>query len=224
MLDRERGCETQLVDSRSQIVRYACARAWPERGSPAQGPSPSRRTASCAPSRALHLAAAARRLPRADQPAVVHARAARAASSAIDPRDRRRGDRPHPPGLGVGGPRAGPVPAHRVVVDGVHHWRAYSLTSDPARPDGCISITPKLVEEGKVSPYLVREARAGDARPASAASRATFVLPDATAGEDAVHQRRQRHHADHVHAARPRPHATSSTTSCTCTRRATPRT
>ena len=26
-----------------------------------------------------------------------------------------------------------------VVVDGVHHWRAYSLTSDPGRPDGCIS-------------------------------------------------------------------------------------
>src|ERR1700754_3682277 len=32
-----------------------------------------------------------------------------------------------------------------VVVDGVHHWRAYSLTSDPGRPDGCISITPKLL-------------------------------------------------------------------------------
>jgi stearoyl-CoA 9-desaturase NADPH oxidoreductase len=48
-----------------------------------------------------------------------------------------------------------------VVVDGVHHWRAYSLTSDPGRPDGCISITPKLVDEGVVSPYLVRQARPG---------------------------------------------------------------
>jgi stearoyl-CoA 9-desaturase NADPH oxidoreductase len=48
-----------------------------------------------------------------------------------------------------------------VVIDGVHHWRAYSLTSDPGRPDGCISITPKLVEEGKVSPYFVREAKPG---------------------------------------------------------------
>jgi stearoyl-CoA 9-desaturase NADPH oxidoreductase len=46
-------------------------------------------------------------------------------------------------------------------VDGVHHWRAYSITSDPGRPDGCISITPKLVESGKVSPYLVRTARRG---------------------------------------------------------------
>ena len=46
-------------------------------------------------------------------------------------------------------------------VNGIHHWRAYSITSDPGRPDGCISITPKLVESGKVSPYLVRTARRG---------------------------------------------------------------
>ena len=48
-----------------------------------------------------------------------------------------------------------------LVVDGVHHWRAYSLTSDPGRPDGCISITPKLVPEGKVSPHLTRVAKPG---------------------------------------------------------------
>src|SRR5918997_7018455 len=35
-----------------------------------------------------------------------------------------------------------------IVVNGVHHWRAYSLTSDPDREDGFISITPKLVDEG----------------------------------------------------------------------------
>jgi ferredoxin-NADP reductase len=46
-------------------------------------------------------------------------------------------------------------------VNGIHYWRAYSITSDPDRPDGCISITPKLVEAGKVSPYLVRAARPG---------------------------------------------------------------
>src|ERR1700730_5266030 len=46
-------------------------------------------------------------------------------------------------------------------VNGIHHWRAYSITSDPGRPDGCISITPKLVATGKVSPYLVRTARPG---------------------------------------------------------------
>ncbi len=48
-----------------------------------------------------------------------------------------------------------------VVVDGIHHWRAYSLTSAPDRADGCISITPKLVDAGRVSPHLVRAARPG---------------------------------------------------------------
>jgi ferredoxin-NADP reductase len=48
-----------------------------------------------------------------------------------------------------------------VVVDGVFHWRAYSLTSSPEREDGWISITPKLVDAGKVTPYLVRQAKAG---------------------------------------------------------------
>jgi ferredoxin-NADP reductase len=48
-----------------------------------------------------------------------------------------------------------------LVVDGVVHWRAYSLTSDPDRDDGCISITPKLVDEGVVSPYLVKQCKPG---------------------------------------------------------------
>ena len=47
------------------------------------------------------------------------------------------------------------------IVDGVHHWRAYSLTSDPDREDGYISITPKLVQEGVVTPYLLNEAKPG---------------------------------------------------------------
>ncbi|MBJ8344741.1 ferredoxin reductase [Antrihabitans sp. YC2-6] len=49
-----------------------------------------------------------------------------------------------------------------VVIDGVFHWRAYSLTSDPNPPDGLVSVTPKLVENGTVSPYLVREIARGD--------------------------------------------------------------
>jgi ferredoxin-NADP reductase len=64
-----------------------------------------------------------------------------------------------------------------VVVDGIHHWRAYSLTSDPGRPDGCISITPKLVDEGKVSPYFVRHARPGEIVRLGGVE-GTFVLPD----------------------------------------------
>ena len=64
-----------------------------------------------------------------------------------------------------------------VVVDGVHHWRAYSITSDPGRPDGFISITPKLVATGKVSPYLVRHAHPGTIVRLGGVE-GTFTLPD----------------------------------------------
>ena len=64
-----------------------------------------------------------------------------------------------------------------IVVDGVHHWRAYSITSDPGRPDGFISITPKLVERGKVTPYLVRHAHPGTIVRLGGVE-GTFTLPD----------------------------------------------
>lgn len=48
-----------------------------------------------------------------------------------------------------------------VDIDGVRHWRAYSLTSAPEREDGWISITVKAVETGTVSSYLVRKGRPG---------------------------------------------------------------
>jgi stearoyl-CoA 9-desaturase NADPH oxidoreductase len=64
-----------------------------------------------------------------------------------------------------------------VVVNGVHHWRAYSLTTDPGRPDGLIGITPKLVDSGKVSPFLVRQARPGDIVRLGGVE-GTFVLPE----------------------------------------------
>jgi ferredoxin-NADP reductase len=81
------------------------------------------------------------------------------------------------PGYEWMGHRAGQYLRIGVVIDGVHHWRAYSLTSDPERADGCISITPKLVEAGKVSPYLVRRARPGDVVRLGGVE-GTFVLPD----------------------------------------------
>ena len=64
-----------------------------------------------------------------------------------------------------------------VVVDGVFHWRAYSLTSDPGQTDRCIGITPKLVEGGKVTPYLLREAKPG-AVVRLGGVEGDFVLPD----------------------------------------------
>src|SRR5215211_7100029 len=62
-------------------------------------------------------------------------------------------------------------------INGRRHWRAYSLTSDPGRPDGCISITIKNVDEGTVSPYLVRRGRPGSIVSLDAAE-GEFVLPD----------------------------------------------
>ncbi len=109
-----------------------------------------------------------------------------------------------------------------VVVDGVHHWRAYSLTSDPGRPDGFISITPKLVETGKVTPYLVRQAHPGTIVRLGGVE-GTFTLPDPLPREAAVHQRGQRRHADHEHAARPRPARCAAATWCTPIPRAPPR-
>jgi ferredoxin-NADP reductase len=81
------------------------------------------------------------------------------------------------PGYEWGGHLPGQYLRIGVVVDGIHHWRAYSLTSDPGRADGCIGITPKLVEAGKVSPYLVRQARPGDLVRLGGVE-GTFVLPD----------------------------------------------
>jgi ferredoxin-NADP reductase len=49
-----------------------------------------------------------------------------------------------------------------LVIDGKYHWRAYSLTSDPEPADGLISVTPKKVDAGVVSPYLVEKIRPGE--------------------------------------------------------------
>jgi stearoyl-CoA 9-desaturase NADPH oxidoreductase len=63
-----------------------------------------------------------------------------------------------------------------VEVNGVHHWRAYSLTSDPERHDGRIAITPKLVSGGKVSPFLCRRVQPGTIVRLGGIE-GTFVLP-----------------------------------------------
>jgi len=65
------------------------------------------------------------------------------------------------PGYRWPGHRPGQYLRIGLDIDGVRHWRAYSLTSDPYREDGLISITVKNVDAGKVSPYLVSHAHAG---------------------------------------------------------------
>ena len=74
-----------------------------------------------------------------------------------------RGWRTHTPGQYI---RIG------VDVDGVRQWRAYSLTSDTDRADGCLTITVKAIPGGKVSNHLVRRATVG-----------TVVQLDHAAGE-----------------------------------------
>jgi ferredoxin-NADP reductase len=69
-----------------------------------------------------------------------------------------------------------------VDIEGVRHWRAYSLTSDPERPDGYISITVKNVDEGKVSPHLVRRGRPG-AIVGLGGVEGDFVLPEGLPGK-----------------------------------------
>ena len=57
-----------------------------------------------------------------------------------------------------------PWPGHRpgqylrigAELNGIRHWRAYSLTSDPDHPEGLVSITVKYVESGLMSPYFNR--------------------------------------------------------------------
>ena len=69
-----------------------------------------------------------------------------------------------------------------VVVDGIFHWRAYSITSDPGRSDGCVAITPKLVPEGKVSPHFVRQAQPGTVVRLGGVE-GDFTLPDPLPGK-----------------------------------------
>ena len=62
-----------------------------------------------------------------------------------------------------------PWPGHRpgqylrigAELNGIRHWRAYTLTSDPDHPDGLLSISVKYVEEGLMSPWFTRKVEPG---------------------------------------------------------------
>ena len=103
-----------------------------------------------------------------------------------------------------------------VEIDGVRHWRAYSLTSDPDHPEGLISITVKHVEEGKLSPYFTRQVEPGTTVYLGGVE-GTFGLPDPLPEKLSLPQRRQRHHPDLEHDPEPRRATRRSTTPSTCT-------
>ncbi|MGI8678975.1 MAG: ferredoxin reductase [Jatrophihabitans sp.] len=60
-------------------------------------------------------------------------------------------------------------PAHRpgqylrigMEIDGIRHWRAYSITSDPDHPEGIVSITVKHAGGGRMSPVFNASVRPG---------------------------------------------------------------
>ena len=81
--------------------------------------------------------------------------------------------RPHTPGQYV---RIG------IDVDGVRQWRAYSITSDLTRTDGCISVTVKAIPGGKVSNHLVHRAKPGTIVQLDQAT-GEFCLPEQRPGK-----------------------------------------
>ena len=62
-----------------------------------------------------------------------------------------------------------PLPTHQpgqylrigMEIDGIRHWRAYSITSDPNHPEGFVSITVKHTEGGRMSPVFNQQVRPG---------------------------------------------------------------
>ena len=65
------------------------------------------------------------------------------------------------PGRGWKGHAPGQYIRIGIDIDGVRHWRAYSLTHRADATDGLISITPKAIPGGAVSNHLVRATTPG---------------------------------------------------------------
>ena len=82
------------------------------------------------------------------------------------------------PGRGWVGHVPGQYVRIGVDVDGVRLWRAYSVTSQADRADGCFSITVKAIPGGVVSNHLVRRAQVGLVVQLDQAT-GDFVLPAA---------------------------------------------
>ncbi|MFT4189316.1 MAG: ferredoxin reductase [Aeromicrobium sp.] len=78
-----------------------------------------------------------------------------------------------------------PWPGHRagqylrlgVEINGIRHWRAYTITSDPNHRDELLSVTVKHVEGGRVSPWVNEYLRTGD-KVFIGEAEGTFVAPE----------------------------------------------
>ncbi|WP_078651200.1 ferredoxin reductase [Streptomyces xylophagus] len=65
------------------------------------------------------------------------------------------------PGRGWAGHRAGQYLPVGVEIDGVRHWRTYSITSPADAPARTLTITVKEQPDGRVSPHLTHRTRPG---------------------------------------------------------------
>jgi ferredoxin-NADP reductase len=82
------------------------------------------------------------------------------------------------PGRAWTGHRAGQYVRIGVDIDGVRHWRTYSLSSAEQSPDRCLSITVQVLADGVVSPHLAHATPVGTIVQLEAAE-GDFVLPSA---------------------------------------------
>jgi ferredoxin-NADP reductase len=82
------------------------------------------------------------------------------------------------PGLNWRGHRAGQHVRLGFAVGGRHYTRTYTISSAPERPDGCFTITVKVVDGGRISRNLVRDLQPGDYLPIGL-PQGDFYLPDA---------------------------------------------
>ncbi|WP_308169617.1 ferredoxin reductase [Acrocarpospora catenulata] len=81
------------------------------------------------------------------------------------------------PGRGWRAHRPGQWARIGVEIQGRRHWRTYSLSSPPQRPDGCITITVKAIPGGLVSHHLARRTPPGTVV-RLAGPEGEFVIPE----------------------------------------------
>lgn len=82
------------------------------------------------------------------------------------------------PGLAWRPHRAGQHLRIGVPIGGMHHTRTYTISSPPERDDGCITITVKAIDGGRISHHLVRKVAVGDYLPIGL-PHGDFYLPEA---------------------------------------------
>lgn len=81
-------------------------------------------------------------------------------------------------GLNWRGHRAGQHVRIGIPVGGMHYTRTYTISSPPERDDGCITITVKVIDAGRISKHIVRNIKVGDYLPIGL-PQGDFYLPDA---------------------------------------------